>query len=119
MGGFGGCRGCWADGRRRGICGRCRRRRFAIGGRSEGEMATEMGRGSARDEVLRRVRAAKGGAAHAEAVRAAYGAVERGYRSEATRSREGVLELLVDRLQDYDARVLEAVHVDVRTAVAT
>jgi len=82
-------------------------------------MATEMGRGSARDEVLRRVRAAKGGAAHAEAVRAAYGAVERGYRSEATRSREGVRELLVDRLQDYDARVLEAVHVDVRTAVAT
>jgi L-lactate dehydrogenase complex protein LldG len=29
-----------------------------------------------------------------------------------------VLELLVDRLQDYDARVVEAVHVDVRTAAA-
>ena len=81
-------------------------------------MATDAVTNTARAEVLRRVRAAKGGAANPEAVRAACNAIERGYRQEATRSREAVLELLVDRLQDYDARVLEAVHVDVRTAAA-
>ena len=86
------------------------------GGRSEDEMATEVS--SARDEVLRRIRVAKGGAASAEAARGGWSAIEREYRRAATRSREVVLELLVDRLQDYDARVVEAVHVDVRTAAA-
>ena len=85
------------------------------GGRSEDEMATEVS--SARDEVLWRIRAAKGGAAVGEATRAGWSAIQREYRRAATRSREVVLELLVDRLQDYDARVVEAVHVDVRTAV--
>ena len=74
--------------------------------------------GSAREEVLRRIRAAKGGAANAEAVRTGWSALERRYRREATRSREVILELLVDRLQDYDARVVRAVHVDVRAAAA-
>jgi L-lactate dehydrogenase complex protein LldG len=81
-------------------------------------MATEMVTGSARDEVLRRIRAAKGGVANAEAVRTGWSALERRYRREATRSREAILELLVDRLQDYDARVVQAVHVDVRAAAA-
>jgi L-lactate dehydrogenase complex protein LldG len=81
-------------------------------------MATEMVTGSAREEVLRRIRAAKGGAANAEAVRAGWSALERRYRREATRSREAILELLVDRLHDYDARVVRAVHVDVRAAAA-
>jgi L-lactate dehydrogenase complex protein LldG len=74
--------------------------------------------GSAREEVLRRIRAAKGGVANPEAVRAGWSALERGYRREATRSREAILELLVDRLQDYDARVVRAMHVDVRAAAA-
>ncbi len=65
-------------------------------------------------EVLRRIRAAKGGVASAEAARAGWSAIERGYRRAATRSREVVLELLEDRLRDYDARVVRAVHVDVR-----
>jgi L-lactate dehydrogenase complex protein LldG len=73
---------------------------------------------TAREEVLRRIRAAKGGVATAEAARAGWNAVERKYRREATRPREVILELLVDRLQDYDAHVVRAVHVDVRTAVA-
>jgi len=81
-------------------------------------MASEMVTSSAREEVLRRIRAAKGGPANAEAVRAGWSALERRYRREATRSREAILELLVDRLQDYDARVVRAVHVDVRAAVA-
>jgi L-lactate dehydrogenase complex protein LldG len=77
-----------------------------------------MNTGSTREEVLRRIRAAKGGSASAEVVQAGWNAIERGYRREAVRSREAMLELLVDRLQDYDARVVQAVHVDVRTAAA-
>jgi L-lactate dehydrogenase complex protein LldG len=79
-------------------------------------MATDMVTNSARAEVLRRIRAAKGGVTSAEAVRGGWSAVERRYRREATRSREAILELLVDRLQDYDARVVRVMHVDVRSA---
>jgi L-lactate dehydrogenase complex protein LldG len=81
-------------------------------------MATEIVTNSARAEVLRRIRAAKGGIATADGARAGWSAVERRYRREATRSREAILELLVDSLQDYDAHVVQAVHVDVRTAAA-
>jgi L-lactate dehydrogenase complex protein LldG len=73
---------------------------------------------TAREEILRRIRAAKGGVANAERSRAAWSGIERGYRREATRPREAILELLVDRLQDYDARVVRAMHVDVRAAAA-
>ena len=73
---------------------------------------------TAREEILRRIRAAKGGVAAAEAARAGWNAVERKYRREATRPREVILELLVDRLRDYDARVVRAMHADVRTAAA-
>lgn len=88
------------------------------GGRSEDEMATEASRGSAREEVLRRIRAAKGGVASDDAVRAGWIAIERGYRREATRSREAMLELLEDRLRDYDARVVRVGNIDVRSAAA-
>lgn len=71
-------------------------------------MTTEMVTNSAREEVLRRIRAAKGGTATAEKVRAGWSAVERRYRRKATRSREAVLELLEDRLRDYDAHVVRA-----------
>jgi L-lactate dehydrogenase complex protein LldG len=81
-------------------------------------MATEVITDSARAEVLRRIRAAKGGIADAETVRREWSGLPRGYRREASRSRESILELLVDRLQDYDARVVRALHVDVRAAAA-
>jgi L-lactate dehydrogenase complex protein LldG len=81
-------------------------------------MATDMVTNSARAEVLRRIRAAKGGTASGETAQAGWRVVERRYRREAIRSREAVLELLVDRLQDYDAHVVRAVHVDVRMAAA-
>jgi L-lactate dehydrogenase complex protein LldG len=81
-------------------------------------MATDMVTNSARAEVLRRIREAKGGVASAETVRAGWSAIERKYRREATRSREVFLELLIDRLQDYDARVVQAMHVDVRATAA-
>jgi L-lactate dehydrogenase complex protein LldG len=81
-------------------------------------MATDMVTNSARSEVLRRIREAKGGVASAEAARPGWNAIERRYRREATRPREAILELLVDRLQDYDARVVRAMRVDVRTTAA-
>ena len=73
---------------------------------------------SARDEVLRRIRAAKGGAGSAEAARAGWNAVERRYQREARRSGEAVLELLEDRLRDYDARVVRASKAEVAASAA-
>lgn len=73
---------------------------------------------TAREEILRRIRAAKGGVATAETARDGWNVVDRSYRREATRSREVILELLVDRLLDYDAHVVRAMHVDVRTVAA-
>jgi L-lactate dehydrogenase complex protein LldG len=81
-------------------------------------MATDVVTNSARAEVLERIRAAKGGVGSADVARAGWNAVTRKYRREATRSREAILELLVDRLEDYDARVVQAMHVGVRTAAA-
>ena len=81
-------------------------------------MATDLVTNSARAEVLRRIREAKGGVASAEAVRAGWSAIERRYRREATRPREVVLELLEDRLRDYDARVVRAGHSEVVAAAA-
>jgi L-lactate dehydrogenase complex protein LldG len=81
-------------------------------------MATDMVTNSARAEVLRRIRAAKGGVASAEVVRAGWSAIERRYRREATRPREVVLELLEDRLRDYDARVVRVGHSEVVAGAA-
>jgi len=71
-------------------------------------MATDLVTNAARADVLRRIREAKGGAASAEAVRAGWSTIERRYRREATRPREAMLELLEDRLRDYDAQVVRA-----------
>jgi L-lactate dehydrogenase complex protein LldG len=61
---------------------------------------------SARAEILRRIRAATGGVSEAEVVRAGWARLPRKYRRAATRGREAVLELLEDRLRDYDANVV-------------
>ena len=77
------------------------------GGRAGGRMATEIVTNSAaRAEVLRRIRAAKGGIGDEAGVRAAWGGVERGYRRKASLDRRGIIELLEDRLRDYDAHVV-------------
>src|ERR1700687_4789506 len=81
-------------------------------------MATDMVTNLARAEVLRRIREAKGGVARVEAVRAGWSAIERRYRREATRRREAMLELLGDRLRDYDARVVRAGHSEVEAGAA-
>jgi L-lactate dehydrogenase complex protein LldG len=81
-------------------------------------MATDVVTNSARAEVLRRIRVAKGGVASAEAARSGWSAIERRYRRAATRSPEAILELLEDRLRDYDARVIRVGHADVADGAA-
>jgi L-lactate dehydrogenase complex protein LldG len=73
---------------------------------------------SAREEILRRVRAANGGTATAEAAQAEWSAVPRLYKRAGTREREVVLELLEDRLRDYDATVVRCEREDVGRSVA-
>ena len=82
-------------------------------------MVTNLVTDSARAEVLRRIRTAKGGTANAEVARAGWNAIERGYRRETTRSREGIVGLLEDRLRDYDARVIRIGLSEVAASVST
>jgi L-lactate dehydrogenase complex protein LldG len=81
-------------------------------------MATEMVTKSARAEILRRIRAAKGGVSSAETTRARWDGIERSYRRKGTRPIEEVLELLEDRLRDYDAHVMRVDEAEVAASVA-
>lgn len=67
-------------------------------------MANEV---TARAAILGRIRAATGGGSSVEAAGAAWVGVRREYRRGAGRERGAVIELMVDRLRDYDAQVLE------------
>jgi L-lactate dehydrogenase complex protein LldG len=78
-------------------------------------MTSEM---SSREEILRRVRLATGGASTEEEARAAWNAMPRQYKREAVRQRELVLELFEDRLRDYDATVVRCERGDVARSVA-
>jgi L-lactate dehydrogenase complex protein LldG len=70
-------------------------------------MATETASVSSRSEVLRRIRAALKDvpAADAEAIRAEWRELPRSYKRTALLDRDAILELLEDRLRDYDAHV--------------
>ncbi len=65
---------------------------------------------SSREEVLRRIRAALGDvpATGAAAVGSEWEAIPRHYKRVASQEREAILELLEDRLRDYDATVVRA-----------
>ena len=64
---------------------------------------------SSREEVLRRIRAAIGSStSDAAAIYAEWEAVPRDYRRTASHEREAILELLEDRLCDYEANVVRA-----------
>lgn len=73
-------------------------------------MGTEAASVSSREEVLRRIRAAIGGAPKADAVeiRTEWEALPRNYKRTASLEREAILEMLEDRLRDYDASVVRA-----------
>ena len=72
---------------------------------------------SARAEVLRRIRVATGGTSDAAAADA-WSHVTREYQRNAVLEPEAVLELLEDRLRDYDAHVVRVEPGDVAEAVA-
>lgn len=82
-------------------------------------METDPVTNSARAEILRRVRAANGGSEGRAAAEAGWNAVERAYRRDGSLGRERVLELLEDRLLDYDAGVIRAAEPDVVRRVAS
>ncbi len=84
-------------------------------------MATETGMmdsSAARAETLRRIRNANNGVAEAARANEQWNAIERGFRRSATRSREEMLELLEDRLRDYDAHVERTAESDTAATVA-
>jgi L-lactate dehydrogenase complex protein LldG len=81
-------------------------------------MAIEGSAGSVREVVLGRIRAAVGGASSAEAVEAGWDGIRRGYQRSARRERGEVIELLVDRLRDYDAQVVRVSRGEVASAAA-
>jgi L-lactate dehydrogenase complex protein LldG len=72
----------------------------------------------AKAEILRRIRAATGHASNAEVASNGWSRLDRKYRRSASRSREAVLELLEDRLRDYDAEVVRVRASDVATTAA-
>jgi L-lactate dehydrogenase complex protein LldG len=81
-------------------------------------MGAEAALGS-RDEVLRRIRAAIGGsAADAAAIRSEWDTVPRDYKRTATLEHEAILEMLEDRLRDYDASVVRVKAGDVGAEIA-
>jgi L-lactate dehydrogenase complex protein LldG len=73
----------------------------------------------ARAEVLRRVRAAigPGAGAGAAAVAEEWGAIPRRYKRAASMGREEILEMLEDRLRDYDATVVRVGKGEVSTTI--
>lgn len=85
-------------------------------------MSAETGNGqessAARIEILRRIRAAKGGSADASLVRQQWQEIHRDYRRSPDLSREQVLDLLEDRLRDYDATVIRAAESEIAETVA-
>jgi L-lactate dehydrogenase complex protein LldG len=70
-------------------------------------MANDTAAIPSREEVLRRIRAAIGSAAASEPeINAEWNAIPRNYVRDASSGREQIVELLEDRLRDYDATVV-------------
>jgi L-lactate dehydrogenase complex protein LldG len=72
-----------------------------------------------RAEVLRSIRAAKGGVSNGETARREWEGLARGYRRSASLERSAVIELLEDRLRDYDAHVARVTQGDITAQVAS
>lgn len=80
-------------------------------------MATET-TSAAKAEILRRVRKANGGSSDAIAAEAAWNQISREYRRTAALTPEAILDLLEDRLRDYDAHVVRVQHAEIATSAA-
>jgi len=72
----------------------------------------------ARTEVLRRIRAANGRPVEGANVAEQWSGIQREYQRSATRSREEILDLLEDRLHDYDANVVRTDESGIAATVA-
>jgi L-lactate dehydrogenase complex protein LldG len=73
---------------------------------------------SSREEVLRRIRAAIGSpSSDVAAIDSEWAAVPRSYKRVASHEREAILEMLEDRLRDYDATVVRAKAGEVGAAI--
>jgi L-lactate dehydrogenase complex protein LldG len=82
-------------------------------------MATETDLASSREEVLRRIRTALGSSSSdAVAIAAEWQELPRTYKRTASLDHEAMLELLEDRLRDYDANVVRASSGEVAQAIA-
>ena len=84
-------------------------------------MATEISTidsSAARTEILHRIREANGGSADGDHAATQWGSIERNYRRWATRPPAEVIELLEDRLRDYDAHAVHTAAGDVAATVA-
>jgi L-lactate dehydrogenase complex protein LldG len=82
-------------------------------------MSAKAASASSREEVLRRIRVAIGSpSSDAVAIDAEWEAVPRNYKRTASLEREAILELLEDRLRDYDATVVRARAGEVGTEIA-
>lgn len=84
----------------------------------ENSVDTSTTSASARAEVLRRIRLAKGGSSDSNAARAGWSRVVREYRRKALLGTDATLEMLEERLRDYDAHVVRVGASDVAGAVA-
>ena len=76
------------------------------------------GRSTSRDEILGRIRAANGATTTLEEAGTAWLSIARPYRRNSSDDAEGILELLEDRLRDYDAHVLRTSRAGVGEAIA-
>lgn len=84
-------------------------------------MATEMTKidtSAARAEILRRIRAAKGRVTDGAQAAQQWSGIQRDYRRTTNLSREQMLDLLEDRLRDYDAHVARATESGVADAIS-
>jgi L-lactate dehydrogenase complex protein LldG len=83
-------------------------------------MGVEVAASSSRDEVLRRIRAAIADAPAVDAtlIRGEWDALPRNYKRTASLDREAILEMLEDRLRDYDANVVRAKAGEVSAEIA-
>lgn len=73
---------------------------------------------SARAEILRRIRTAKDGTSDTDAAAAAWNNLPRDYRRDNESGSETVLDMLEDRLRDYDADVARASRGEIADTVA-
>lgn len=73
---------------------------------------------SARAEILQKIRVANGAISDAATAQSEWSALPRGYKRSATEPREAILNLLEDRLRDYDAQVIRSTPADLPRSIA-